>query len=172
MKNKTVTYIIGIFLIAAGILFIISPKEIFKIIVSVGAIGIIGVSIVGVLLSIFGKKISSTYFLGSSILGIILGIVLITSTNVTIKVIPVLLGIWLFITGLTRIVYMSKLKQNLKKEIGSIARIILGLICFLVPIVPISIAGIYIGIVLVLSGINTITNIKNEEVIYKVKIKK
>jgi uncharacterized membrane protein HdeD (DUF308 family) len=49
---------------------------------------------------------------------------------------------------------------------------VLGIICFGTPIIPISIFGIFIGIVLVLSGINIITNANNSTTVYKVKVKK
>ena len=38
--------------------------------------------------------------------------------------------------------------------------------------IPVVATGVFIGIVLILSGISTITNEKNDEVIYKVKVKK
>lgn len=172
MNNKTVTYFLGGILIALGVLFIISPSGVFESIVLIAGIAIIAVSAIGIILSFAGKDALSSYFLGSSIIGLIFGIVLINNTESAIKIIPVLLGIWLFITGISTTAYMSKQGSSLVSMTSPITRMILGLICFIAPVIPISIVGIYIGIVLILSGINTITNVKNEEIVYKVKVKK
>ena len=60
----------------------------------------------------------------------------------------------------------------IKRNIHIFLGIILGIICFSIPIIPITFVGIVIGIMLILSGISTITNYKTDEVIYKVKVKK
>lgn len=171
MNNKKLTYVFGALLIALGVIFILSPKGVFESIVLFVGIAIIVFSAIGILLSFFGKE-STSYFIGSSVLGLIFGIILVSNTDSAVKTIPVLLGIWLFISGLSTTVYMSKIGSSLTSMTTSITRMILGLICFITPVVPISIAGIFIGVVLVLSGINTITNVKNEEIVYKVKVKK
>ena len=67
---------------------------------------------------------------------------------------------------------MSKLNSNLSSMSMPITRLILGIICILTPFIFIKLTGIYIGIILVLAGINIITNAKNEEVVYKVRVKK
>lgn len=171
MDNKKLTYVFGALLIAFGIIFILSPKGVFESIVLFGGIAIIAFSALGILLSFFGNAHSS-YFIGSSVLGLIFGIILVSNTDSAVKTIPVLLGIWLFISGLSTTLYMSKMGNNLTSMTSPITRMILGLICFITPVVPISIVGIFIGVVLVLSGITTITNVKNEEIVYKVKVKK
>lgn len=170
--NKKMSYVFGGVLIALGVLFIISPKGVFESIVLFASVAIIVISVVMMLYSFIGKDASSSYFLGSSILGLIFGLILFSNTDSAVKTIPVLLGIWLFISGISTIIYMSKLGTSLTGMTVPITRAILGLICFLAPVIPISIVGIYIGVILVLSGVNTITNVKNEEVVYKVKIKK
>lgn len=172
MDNKKITYVLGALLIALGVLFIISPSGVFESIVSFIGIAIIAISAIGIISALFGKDASFSYFLGSSIVGLIFGIVLINNTDSAIKIIPVLLGIWLFITGISTTNYMSKQGSSLVSMTSPITRMILGIICFIAPVIPISIVGIYIGVVLVLAGINTITNVKNEEIVYKVKVKK
>ncbi len=172
MDNKKLTYVFGALLIALGVIFILSPKGVFESIVLFGGIAIIVFSVLGVLVSIFGKDASSSYFLGSSILGLIFGIILVSNTSSAVNVIPILLGVWLFISGLSTTVLMSKSGSSLTGMTTPITRMILGLICFSAPVIPISIVGIFIGVVLVLSGINTIANTKSEEVVYKVKVKK
>ena len=172
MNNKKLTYVFGALLIALGVIFILSPKGVFESIVLFGGIAIIAFSALGILVSIFGKDASSSYFLGSSILGLIFGIILVSNTSSAVNIIPGLLGIWLFISGLSTTILMSKSGSNLVSMTTPITRMILGLICFSAPIIPISIFGIFIGVVLILSGINTITNVKSEEIVYKVKVKK
>ncbi len=172
MNNKKLTYVFGALLIALGVIFILSPKGVFESIVLFGGIAIIAFSVLGVLVSILGKDASSSYFLGSSILGLIFGFILVSNTSSAVNVIPILLGIWLFISGLSTTVLMSKAGSDLTAMTTPITRMILGLICFSAPVIPISIVGIFIGVVLVLSGINTIVNVKSEEVVYKVKVKK
>lgn len=172
MSNKKLTYVFGGILIGLGVIFIMSPKGVFESIVLFGGIAVIVCSIMGILLSFFGRDTRSSYFIGSSVLGLIFGIILVTNTDSAVKTIPVLLGLWLFISGLSTTLYMSKTNNSLVSMTSSITRMILGLICFIAPVIPISIVGIFIGVVLVLSGVNTITNVKNEEVIYKVKVKK
>lgn len=171
MNNRKLTYLLGGLLIAFGVIFIMSPKGVFESIVLFAGIAIIVFSVLGILISFFGNE-STSYFIGSSVLGLVFGIILVSNTDSAVKTIPVLLGLWLFISGLSTTILMTKTNSNLIAMTTPITRMILGLICFVTPVVPISIAGIFIGVVLVLSGINTITNVKNEEVVYKVKIKK
>lgn len=171
MSNKRLSYVLGALFIAFGVLFILSPSGVFESIVVFAGAALIIFSVFGVVSSLFGKSISS-YYLGSSLLGLIFGILLVTNTSSAVKIIPVLLGIYLFISGLTTTLMMSKVGSSLTSMVSPITRLILGLICFSFPIIPISIFGVFIGIVFILSGINTITNTKSEEVVYKVKVKK
>ena len=137
-----------------------------------GGILILIFSTLGILFSILGRDASSSYFLGSSILGLVFGLVLVSNTGSAVDVIPICLGIWLFISGISTFVFMLKSGSSLTSMVTPITRTILGLVCFATPIIPISVAGVFIGVILILSGINTITNVKNEEIIYKVKVKK
>lgn len=170
MNNKKFTYVCGALLIALGVLFVLSPKGVFESIVLFAGISIIAISAFGIILSL--SKESTSYFIGSSILGLIFGIILVSNTDSAVKTIPILLGLWLFISGVSTTIYMSKMGSKLTTMTSSITRIILGLICFMAPVIPISIVGIFIGVILVLSGISLITNVKDEEIVYKVKVKK
>lgn len=171
-NNNKITYLFGSLLIAIGVIFIISPTGVFETIAFAGGTVLIIFSALGLIVSIFGKGTLSQYYIASTIIGLIFGIILINNTDSAIKIIPVLLGIWLFISGLSTTIAMSKSGSKLISMTTPITRIILGLVCLLTPVIPIVITGIFIGIILILSGINTITNAKNEETIYKVKIKK
>ena len=171
MSNNKITNLFGIILIIVGFIFIISPKGVFESIVFVVGITIIAYSAFAILISIFGNNYSS-YFITSSIIGLIFGIILISNTDGAVKIIPILLGLWLFISGLSTTLLMYKSGTKLSLMTSPITRIILGLICFMTPVIPITFFGIFIGVILVLSGINTVTNSKNEEIVYKVRVKK
>lgn len=172
MSKKTWTYIFGILLILFGVVFLISPKDTFATIVLIAGIILIVYASVGIITAIASKNPYASYTIGGSILGLIFGIILVNNTDAAVKVVPVVLGIWLFISGLTSLIFTTKVTKDTKSLIGPITRIILGVIAFALPIIPVVGAGIFLGIVLILSGISTITNEKNEEVIYKVKVKK
>ncbi len=171
MYNKKLSNVLGALLIAIGVIFIISPKGAFESIFLFVGIFIIAVSAMFLIFSIVNKD-AMNYSLGASIFGLLMGVMLASNTDFAVKFVPVFFGLWLFISGLTSTVVMSKNTSSIMELASPITRIVLGVICFGTPIIPISIFGIFIGIVLVLSGINVITNAKNREVIYKVKVKK
>ncbi len=170
MSNNKISNVLGALLIAIGVIFIISPKGTFESIFLFVGIFIIAISTMFLIFSIVNKE-SMNYYLGASIFGLLMGIMLTSNTDFAVKFVPVFFGLWLFISGLTTII-MNKDVSNLKKLVSPITRIVLGIICFGTPIIPISIFGIFIGIVLVLSGINIITNANNSTTVYKVKVKK
>lgn len=170
VKNK-ITNIFGIILIIIGLVFIISPKGVFESIVLFVGITLIVYSAFALLISIFGKE-STSYLVTSSIIGLIFGIIIVFNTDGTVKIIPILLGLWLFISGFSTTLLMYKSGTKLSLMTSPITRMILGLICFLTPVIPITFVGVFIGVLLVLSGINIITNSKNEEIVYKVRVKK
>ncbi len=172
MSKKVWTYIFGILLILFGAVFIISPKGAFSSIVLAGGIILIVYAIIGIISAIASKNPYASMTIGSSVLALLFGIILVNNTDGAIKVVPVILGIWLFISGLTSLIFTTKVSHDTKALIGPITRIVLGVIAFVLPIIPVVATGVFIGIVLILSGISTITNEKNDEVIYKVKVKK
>lgn len=172
MNKKTWNYILGILLILFGIIFVISPKGTFETIVLAGGIILITYAIVGIIIAIKSTNPYASYSIGSSILALIFGIVLATNTEGAIKLIPILLGIWLFITGLSTLIFTLKITKDKKNLISPITKIVLGLLSFTLPIVPVVATGIFIGIVLILAGTTTIANNKTEEIVYKVKVKK
>lgn len=171
MNNNKITNLFGIILIIIGLIFIISPKGVFESIVLVVGITVIVYSAFALLVSFLGKD-STSYLVTSSILGLIFGIILVSNTDGAVKIIPILLGLWLFISGFSTTLLMYKSGTKLSLMTSPITRMLLGLICFLTPVIPITFVGVFIGILLVLSGINTITNSKNEEIVYKVRVKK
>lgn len=172
MSKKAWTYIFGALLILFGIVFLVSPQGTFASIVLVAGIILIVYAAIGIISAIVSQNPLASYTIGGSVLGLIFGIILVTNTEAAVKVVPIVLGIWLFISGLSSLIFTTKVTKETKALVGPITRIILGVIAFALPVIPVVGAGIFLGIVLILSGISTITNEKNDEVIYKVKVKK
>lgn len=172
MSKKTWNYIFGSLLILFGVIFIISPQGTFETIVLTAGIILITYSVLRIISVITSKDPLASYSIGSPIISLVFGIIIASNTESAVKFIPMLLGIWLFITGLSTLIFTIKATKDTKSLISPITRTILGLISFALPVIHIVTVGLFIGIILILSGINTITNIKNEEVIYKVKVKK
>lgn len=170
MNKRMFSYILGIALILFGSVFIMAPQGTFETIVLVAGIILITISSLGILRALISKNPTYAFTIGGSIIGITFGIVLIVGRTAAVNVIPVILGLWLIITGLTAIIYNSKIKGS-SSLLFPICRLILGIIVFAFPIIPVTFAGIFLGIILILSGATTIMNTPREEVLYKVKVK-
>lgn len=172
MNKKVSSYIFGALLIVFGLIFILSPESAFETIVLIAGISLIVYGGLKILLALKSDNPYASYTVAGSIFSIIFGIVLIGNQNAAIKVIPILLGIWLLISGITTLLFLLKTNSDRKLIIRPVLKIIVGAIAFLLPVIPIIATGIVLGVILILSGITTIMNIKDEEVIYKVKVKK
>ncbi len=170
--KKNWTYVFGALLVLFGIIFIVSPQGTFESIVLTAGIILIIYAAIGILNAILSKNPYSTLSVGSSIIGLIFGIILVTHTDGAVKLIPILLGIWLFISGLSTLLFTLKATKDTKALINPITKTVLGLIAFALPVIPVIATGIFLGIILILSGISTIMNAKGDEVVYKVKVKK
>lgn len=172
MNKKVSSYIFGALLIVFGLIFILSPESAFETIVLIAGISLIVYGGLKILLALKSDNPYASYTVAGSIFSIIFGIILIGNQNAAIKVIPILLGIWLLISGITTLLFLLKTNSDRKLIIRPVLKIIVGTIAFLLPVIPIIATGIVLGVILILSGITTIMNIKDEEVIYKVKVKK
>lgn len=172
MSKKIWTIIFGILLMLFGITFIMSPDKAFGSIVLVIGIILIVYASIGIISAILSKNPYASFTIGSSILSLIFGIILVSNADGTVKIITIILGIWLFISGLSKLVFTTKITKDMKALVGPITRIILGVISFAIPIISTTFVGVFLGVILILSGISTIVNEKNEETIYKVKVKK
>lgn len=172
MNKKVSSYIFGALLIVFGLIFILSPESAFETIVLIAGISLIVYGGLKILLALKSDNPYASYTVAGSIFSIIFGIVLIGNQNAAIKVIPILLGIWLLISGITTLLFLIKTNSDKKLIIRPVLKIIVGAIAFLLPVIPIIATGIVLGVILILSGITTIMNIKDEEVVYKVKVKK
>ena len=160
MDKKIWTYVLGALLIGFGVIFIISPTEAFESIV------------VKIISAIKSDNPYASFGMTGSIIGIVFGFILIGNKETAIKVIPVILGMWLLVTGLTTLLFTLKTSNNKSMLTKPVIKIVLGAITLLLPVIPVIATGIVLGIILVLSGVTTITNVKDEEVVYKVKVKK
>lgn len=172
MNKKVSSYIFGALLIVFGLIFILSPESAFETIVLIAGISLIVYGGLKILLALKSDNPYASYTVAGSIFSIIFGIILIGNQNAAIKVIPILLGIWLLISGITTLLFLLKTNSDRKLIIRPVLKIIVGAIAFLLPVIPIIATGIVLGVILIFSGITTIMNIKDEEVIYKVKVKK
>ena len=172
MNKKVISYIFGALLIVFGLIFILSPESAFETIVLIAGISLIVYGGLKILLALKSDNPYASYTVAGSIFSIIFGIILIGNENAAIRVIPILLGIWLLISGITTLLFLLKTNSDRKLIIRPVLKIIVGAIAFLLPVIPIIATGIVLGVILILSGITTIMNIKDEEVVYKVKVKK
>ncbi len=172
MNKKVSSYIFGALLIVFGLIFILSPESAFETIVLIAGISLIVYGGLKILLALKSDNPYASYTVAGSIFSIIFGIILIGNQDAAIRVIPILLGIWLLISGITTLLFLLKTNSDRKLIIRPVLKIIVGAIAFLLPVIPIIATGIVLGVILILSGITTIMNIKDEEVIYKVKVKK
>lgn len=172
MNNKKGSYVLGALLIAFGVLFILSPASTFANIVLFAGLVIILFSVIRILIALKSDDPYSVYSITGSIVGVIFGFILISNRETAIKIIPVLLGVWLLVTGITSLLFLLKSGANNSLITRPVLKILLGAITFSVPVLPVIATGIVLGILLVLAGVTTIVNVKDEEVIYKVRIKK
>lgn len=172
MSKKICTIIFGILLMLFGTTFIVSSDKAFGSIVLVIGIILIVYASIGIVSAILSKNPYASFTIGSSILLLIFGIILVSNADGTVKIITIILGIWLFISGLSSLIFTAKITKDMKALVGPITRIILGVISFVIPSISTSFVGAFLGVILILSGISTIVNVKNEETIYKVKVKK
>lgn len=172
MSKKLGSVILGILLIIFGLIFIISPESAFETIVLIAGISLVVYGGLKIILSLRSSNPYASYFVAGAIFSIIFGLILIGNQSAAIKVIPIILGFWLLISGITTLLFLIKSDSDKKLIIRPIFKIIVGTIAFLLPVIPIIATGIVLGIILILSGITTLVNIKDEEVVYKVKVKK
>ena len=172
MNKKIFTYILGALLIAFGILFVVSPSGTFETIVIVFGAVIILFSVIKMFGILKSNNLFASFSITGSIIGIVFGFILIVNKEAFVKLIPILLGIWLLLSGISTLLFLLKSNSNRGLIVRPIFKIIIGVMCLCLPIIPVVMTGILIGSALILSGGATFINVKDEEVVYKVKIKK
>lgn len=169
MKNNI---ILGIIFILFGLLFIFAPQSVFELIVLISGVIVLILSISKILISLKEKNELSSYGIVTGIFGIIIGIILIIFKQKTVLTVAELVGVYLLISGISSLLFMLRVNMSSNMFIKPIIKIVIGIISFTMPFVPTMWAGILIGIILVLTGVTIINTKKEEEVIYKVRVKK
>ena len=172
MKDNSINILLGIIFILFGVIFVLAPESVFETIVMIAGIIII---LFGVVRIISSSKIDNSlksYMTATSVISIIFGIILIVYRGATIKLIAALIGIWFLLSGISSLLLMLKSNVKDKRIVKPIIKILRGLVSLLVPIIPVAAAGITIGIILIFAGVSILTTKKEDEVIYKVKVKK
>lgn len=176
------TYVIGALFLAGSVLLILNPEHSLADLVYYVGIVLLITGILKIISSIVNK----VYFtLGSSFISgiwnFIFGVLLISNADSTIKIIPVLIGLWLIITSVSGLIMMFNFRLmfanrntqiNTRMLFTSILKLVLGIIVLTTPIISIVFSGVFLGIVLVVIGIVTITSYKDDDSkVYKVKVK-
>ena len=172
MKNNSINILLGIIFILFGVIFVFAPESIFETIVMVAGIIIILFGVFRIISSSKTDDSLKSYMITTSVISIIFGIILIVYRGATIKLIASLIGIWFLISGISSLLLMLKSNIKDKRIAKPIIKSSIGLVSLLVPIIPIAAAGITIGIILIFAGVSILTKKKEDEVVYKVKVKK
>jgi len=177
MSKKIWTYVVGILLIVCGFFLIVMPEQSFsKLVYYLG----LAVLITGILklISTFLNK-DSMLLPGDSFvngaLNVLFGIVLMTNTHATLKIIPIFIGVWLILKAIFTLAMIINYKKhndvNNRILIEGIVKLILGIIVLTTPIITIVFTGVILGIILIVVGIFTIINFHHNDLSYKVKVK-
>ena len=164
--------ILGIIFILFGFIFIFVPESVFETVVMVSGIVLVAFSLLKLGATIKTDSPLKAYGITTSIIGILFGTILIIYKVATIKLIAILIGIWFFLSGLSSLLLMLKANNKGAILIKPIIKIAIGVIALLVPAIPIMAAGITIGIILIFAGVSILSTKKEDEVVYKVKVKK
>ena len=172
MKEKFWNYILGAILIVFGLIFIVYAESAFGTIVLIAGIVIIAFSVSRLIISLKSNELLSNLSIMPSILGIIFGLVLIGNTKKSVETVTLLIGIWLLIGGISKLLILIKSATNRKELYKPIFKIIIGAIAFIAPVLITEAIGYVIGIILILSGIATFIDKEEEKIVYKVKVKK
>lgn len=177
MSKKVWTYIIGILLIICGGLLIIKPERSFSQLVYYLGIAILVTGILKIIESFVNKEklvFPQDSFINGA-LNVLFGIILMTNTHTTLKIIPTFIGIWLILKAiftLGAVVNYKKTKDiNYPLLANGIIKLILGIIILTTPIITIVFTGVVLGILLIVVGVFVIINYYRNEGTYKVKVK-
>ena len=172
MKNKTWDIVLGLLVILFGISFLVSPVSAFGTIVYIAGLMLI---IFNVARIITAYKSNSNFLLSgmtSYIVGIVFGLILIGNRKNAVEIIPVFIGLWFLIGGLSKLLVLLKRSKDIKILYKPIIEMAVGLIVVILPIIPVVAAGLIIGIILIMSGVTIIIGREEEKTVYKVKVKK
>lgn len=139
VKKMSITSIIfSIIFIAIGIFLLLKPETAINIICYVLGVILILWGVVS-MIQFFSDKTSESYLSISFIFGafvFIFGLIILIKPEIIASIIPLLLGIWMLINGVTKLSYsltINKLSNATVSIIGSILIIILGVLLIFNP---------------------------------------
>ena len=137
-KMSVVSIIFSIIFIAIGIFLLLKPETAINIICYVLGVLLILWGVVS-MIQFFSDKTSESYLSISFIFGafmFIFGLIILIKPEIIASIIPLLLGIWMLINGVTKLSYsltINKLSNATVSIVGSIFIIILGVLLIFNP---------------------------------------
>ena len=137
-KMSIVSIIFSIIFIAIGIFVLLKPETAINIICYVLGVLLILWGVVS-MIQFFSDKTSESYLSISFIFGafmFIFGLIILIKPEIIASIIPLLLGIWMLINGVTKLSYsltINKLSNATVSIVGSIFIIILGVLLIFNP---------------------------------------
>ncbi len=174
MSKKIWTILIGIGLIVLGTFLVIDPNQTTQNLIYYLGVAFLVIGILKIISGLVNKenKAYLTTSISNGVLNILLGVILMTTTTLTIKVISIFIGIWLIISSSMQLLFSFNLGSIMKHNMYvQIIKLLIGVIVLTTPVVTIIFSGLVIGIILIILGVYTLINMKEEEEIYKVKVK-
>lgn len=173
--SKFWTYVIGILCVIGGILLILNPYQSMSSLVFYVGLTMLITGIIRIVASIFIKSyfIPGSGFL-SGVWNILFGIILMSDSEDALEVISLFLGLWFLVSAISNIISIIRYRKIYVDYLflaKAILKLILGILVFVTPIVPAVLTGTVLGIVLIVIGVITIVTYKDDENIYKVKVK-
>ena len=159
VKKMNITSIIfSVLFLILGILLLCRPGDALNI-VSYSLGGMLIIWGVIQMIQFFIKKDSQNYFDFSFVVGIfvsIFGVIILLKPRIIADIIPLMLGIWMIINGVTKLAYsltINKKSKSLSTIIISIAILVVGLLLVINPFAGAEILTQLIGIALIVYSI-------------------
>lgn len=175
MSKKIWTIIIGVGLIVLGAFLVFDPNQTTQNLIYYLGVALLSIGILKIISGIVNKESKKylTSSISNGILNILFGIILMTTTTLTIKLISVFIGVWLIISSGMQLLTIFGLGNIVPKHIMlvQIVKLVIGIIVITTPVITIVFSGLVMGIILIIIGVYTLINMKEEEKVYKVKIK-
>lgn len=178
MSKKIWNFIIGLLLIVCGAVLLVNPEQSFSKLVFFIGIVLLITGVIKIIYAFVNRDyvyLSGNVFM-SGFLNALFGFVLIFNPDTTTKIISIFIGLWLLSTSLSSLVLLFNVRSrdyfSQTMLMTSVIKLIIGLLVLVTPIISVLFTGIFLGVFLIIIGVCTIFNYKNEEKVYKVKVKK
>lgn len=175
MAKKIWTCVIGALFIIAGVFFLINPSQSFNNLIHYVGIVFTIFGILGIVSSLFNKSFVGNSFFISGILALILGLILVFNGGITIKFISILFAVWLILSSILTMFASAFFTAggvlSTRVLITSILKLICGILIITTPILTFVFSGLVLGIIFIFIGIGVIFGVKEEDTVYKVRVK-